>query len=112
MLRSGHFVVMLVARQAHVEHGADHFATDIDQAVDRCDRKIATLDARAMAHVAGFIRAVGIGRQLDVVDLETIAVIAIVKPHVIEHEKFGFGPDIDGVADAGRFQIGFGAFRG
>jgi hypothetical protein len=34
------------------------------------------------------------------------------KAHVVEHEEFGFGADIDGVADAGRLEIGFGALLG
>ena len=109
VLRRGDFVVMLVAGQAHVEHRADHFATDIDQAIDRRDREIAALGARTMAQVAGFIRAVGVGRQFDIVDAKAVAVIAVVELHIVEHEEFGFGSDIDGVADTGRFQIGLGA---
>src|SRR3546814_13268524 len=35
MLRGGHFMVVLVAGQAHFEHGRYHLAADVHAAVDR-----------------------------------------------------------------------------
>jgi hypothetical protein len=68
VLRGGDLVVVLVARQAHLDHGRDHLAADVDGAVDRGDREIAALGARPVGEVAAVIFAAGVGRQLDVVD--------------------------------------------
>ena len=102
MLRGGDLVVVLVARQAHLEHGRDHLAADVDRAVDRGDREVAALGARTVAEVAAVVFAAGVGRQLDVVDLEARAGVAVLEADVVEHEELGFGADVDGVADAGR----------
>ena len=68
VLGGGDLVMMLVHRQAHLEHGRDHLAADVDRAVDRRDREIAALGARPVGEVAAFIFAAGVGRQLDVVE--------------------------------------------
>ena len=65
-----------------------------------------------MAHVAAVIFGAAVGRQLDIVELVVRRVVAVFEAHVVEHEEFGFGADIDGVADAGGFEIGFGALCG
>jgi hypothetical protein len=104
--------MVLVHRQAHLDHGRDHLAADIHCAVDRGDREIAALGARAVAHVAAFIFAAAVGRQLDVVDPEGAGRIAILEADVVEHEEFGLRADEDGIADPGLLQIGFGAGRG
>ena len=57
VLRGGDLVVVLVAGQAHFEHGRDHLAADVDGAVDRRDREIAALGARTVAEVAALIFA-------------------------------------------------------
>src|SRR3546814_19929276 len=44
--------------------------------------------------------------------LEARLVVAGFETDIVEHEEFGFGADIDGVADAGRGDIGLGALRG
>ena len=75
VLRSGDFVMVLVHRQAHLEHGRDHLAADVHRAVDRSDGEIAALGARAVGEVAAFIFAHRVGRQLDVVDLEAAGVV-------------------------------------
>ena len=81
-------------------------------AVDRRDREIAALGARPVGEVAALIFAAGVGRQLDVVDLEAASGVAVLEADVVEHEEFGFGADEDGVADAGRLEIGLGALGG
>jgi hypothetical protein len=101
VLGRGDFVVMLVAGQAHFEHGRNHLAADVGARIDRRDGEIAALGARTVAEVAAFIFATGVGRQLDVVDLEEAPLYAVLEAHVVEHEELGFGADIDGVADAG-----------
>src|SRR3546814_10514115 len=45
-------------------------------------------------------------------DLEARLVVAGFEADVVEHEEFGFGTDIDGIADAGRGEIGLGTLRG
>ena len=112
VLGGGDLVMVLVARQAHFEHGRDHLAADVHRAVDRRDREIAALGARPVAEVAALILAAGVGRQLDVVELEARGVVAVLEADVVEHEEFGLGADIDGVADAGRLEIGLGALGG
>jgi hypothetical protein len=71
VLTGGDLVMMLVHRQAHLDHGRDHLAADVDSTVDRRDREIAALGARPVAEIADVIFAAGIGRQLDVVDPES-----------------------------------------
>ncbi len=50
-------VMVLVHRQAHLEHRRDHLAADVHCAVDRRDREVAALGARAVGEVAAFIFA-------------------------------------------------------
>ena len=69
MLGRSHFMVMLVARQAHFQHGRNHLATNVHGAVDRCNGEVATLGTWAVAHVAAFIFCAAIGRQLNVINL-------------------------------------------
>ena len=112
VLGGGDLVMMLVHRQAHLDHRRDHLAPDVHRAVDRSDREIAALGARPVGEVADLIFAAGIGRKLDVVDPEVGAVVAVLEADVVEHEEFGLGPDEDGVADAGALQIILGALGG
>jgi hypothetical protein len=63
----------------------------------------------AVAEVAALVVGVVVGRQFGRVELEAGVVGGcLVIAHVVEHEELGFGAEIDGVADAGRLQIGFG----
>src|SRR3546814_13233367 len=57
VLRRGDLMVVLVAGQAHFEHRRDHLGTDVDRAVDRRDREIAALGARAVGGGAALIRS-------------------------------------------------------
>src|SRR3546814_16126065 len=72
---------------------------------------MAAVGAGPVGEVAALIGAAGVGGQLDIVDLEARLVVARLEADVVEHEEFGLGSDIDGVADAGRGDIGFGALR-
>src|SRR3546814_4631823 len=92
-------MVMLVAGQAHLQHRRDHLGADVDRAVDRRDGEIAALGAGPVGEVAALIGAAGVGGQLDIVDLEARLVVARLEADVVEHEEFGLGSDIDGVAD-------------
>ena len=112
MLRGGDLVVVLVAGQAHFEHGRDHLATDIDGAVHRRDGEVTALGARAVAHIAAFILFGRIARQFDIVELVIARRIGVLEADVVEHEEFGFRADIDGVADAERLEIGLRTLRG
>ena len=112
VLSGGDFVVMLVAGQAHLDHGRDHFAADIDCAVDRGHGEIPALGARTVRQIAALIFLAGVGRQLDVVDGIARTGIAILEPDIVEHEEFGFHADVDRVAQAGALDEGFGALGG
>jgi hypothetical protein len=85
--------MVLVHRQAHFEHGGDHLGADVLGAVDRRDREIAALGAGTVAQIATFIFVARIGGQLDIVDLEVAGGVAVLEPHVVEHEEFGLGAD-------------------
>src|SRR3546814_17811808 len=91
---------------------SNHLGADVDRAVDRRDGEIATLGARPVAKVSALIGAAGVGRQLDIVQLEARLVIAGFETDIVEHEEFGFGADIDGVTDPRRPDISLGAFGG
>ena len=112
MLCGCHFMVVLVAGQAHFEHGRNHLATDVHAAVDRRNGEVTTLGAWAVAHIAGFIFRAAVGRQFDIVDLVVRRVVAVFETHIVEHEEFGFRTNIDGVANACGLQIGFSALCG
>ena len=112
MLGGGDLMMVLVAGQAHFQHGRDHLGADVAGAVDRCDREIAALGARPVGEVAAFIFAARIARQLDIVEAVGGGVIIVLEADVVEHEELGLGADEDGVADAGRLEIGFGAGGG
>jgi hypothetical protein len=101
VLGGGDLVMMLVHGKAHLDHRRDHLAPDVHRAVDRRDREIAALGARAVAEIADLIFAARIGRQLDVVDAEIGSIVAVLEADVVEHEEFGLRADEDGVADAG-----------
>jgi hypothetical protein len=111
MLRGGDLVVMLVHGQAHFEHRRDHLAADVHRAVDRRNREISALGARPVAEVTNVIFAARVGRQLDIVDAIIGAVVAVLEADVVEHEEFGLGADIDGVADTGGLEIGLSTLR-
>jgi hypothetical protein len=112
VLRGSNFMVMLIAGQAHFQHGGDHLAADVNGAVYGRDREITALGARTVAEVTGFIGAASVGRQFDIVDAEARSIITIVKGDIVEHEEFSFRADIDGITNARCFQMGFGAFCG
>src|SRR3546814_20065234 len=101
---------MLVARQAHLQQRRTHLGADGDRAVDRRDGEMATLGARPVAKVSALIGAAGVGRQLDIVQLEARLVIAGFETDIVEHEEFDFGAAIDGVTDPRRPDIRLGSF--
>ena len=112
MLSSGNFMVMLVHGQAHFEHSGDHFAANIDCAIHWRNWEITALRTRTVAQIATFIFGAGVGGQFNVIDLIIGCVVAVFEPHIIEHEKFSFWANIDGVTNAGCFQIGLSTLGG
>src|SRR3546814_20819265 len=77
-------MVMLVAGQAHFEHGGNHLAAQVDAAVDGGDGEIAALGTRTVRHVAAFIIATAVDRQFDVVERVEAAVVAEAELPVVE----------------------------
>ena len=112
VLRGGNLVMLLVHRQPHFEHGRDHLGADIHARIDRRDGEVAALCPRTVAHVAAFVFLGRVARHFDIVDLEARTGVAVEEAHVVEHEEFGFDADIDGIAQAGGLQIGFGTLCG
>jgi hypothetical protein len=102
-----HFVVVFLNGQAHFGENGEHFGAHVLATVDRRDREVAALGARTVAHVAGFVVGVVIGRQFRGIELEAGVVRIGLVLDVVEDEEFGFGADIDGVAEAGCLEIGF-----
>src|SRR3546814_17837404 len=80
-------MVMLVAGQAHFEHGGNHLAAQVDAAVDGGDGEIAALGTRTVRHVAAFIIATAVDRQFDVVERVEAAVVAEAELHVRSEER-------------------------
>ena len=105
VLGSGHFVVVLFNIEAHFFHHGEHFATQVLAAIDRIDREIAALGARAVAHIASFIFGAGIVGQFRAVQREAGIIGVGRKPHIVKYKKLGFGAKINRVANAGRLQI-------
>ncbi|TPV98500.1 MAG: hypothetical protein USCAAHI_02060 [Beijerinckiaceae bacterium] len=108
MLRRTHLVVVLFDLGAHLRHGGEHFATHVLRRILRRHRKIAALGAHAMTEVAALVGGVRIRRKFGGIEDEPGIVGVRLEADVIEHEKLGFRPEIDGVADPCGSQIGFG----
>ncbi len=70
VLRGRHFVVMLLHLAAHARHGAEHFRAHVLRRVLRRHREIALLESDVVAEIAAFVIGVGVGRELDRVELE------------------------------------------
>jgi hypothetical protein len=69
VLAGRHLVVVLVDLHAHPLHRGQHFGAQVHPGIDRVDREIAALDARAVAHVAHLVFGVGVPRAASRVDL-------------------------------------------
>ena len=109
MLRRCHFVMMLFHLQAHFGHHRGHFGAQVIRGIDRRHREIAALGARTVADIAFFVslaRVVGAFLRIDGVEH---AVLICIVANVVEDEEFSFRTEINRVADAGWFHIGFGA---
>ena len=101
-------MVVLLDHRAHLRHRRQHLAAHVLRRILRRNREIAALGADAVAEIAALVGGVGIGRQFDRVDLEAGVVGVGLEADVVEHEELGFRTEEDGVADAGRLQIGLG----
>ncbi len=108
VLGGRHFVVMLLDLDAHLGHGAEHFGAHVLSGVLWRHREISLLGADAVTQIAALIFGIHVRGQLDRVDPEAGVVGIGLELHVVEHEEFGFGPEIDVVADARRFHVGDG----
>ena len=73
---------------------------------DRRHREIAAFGARPVTEIAHLIFGVGIGRQLDRVDLVAAIERRGGETDVVEYEELGLWPERGGVADAGLPHIG------
>ena len=99
MLGRADFVVMLLDRDAHLGHGAEHFRADVLRGVLRRHREIALLESDVMAEIAALVIGVAVDRQLDGIELETRVVGLGRVFHVVEDEELGFRPEEYGVAE-------------
>ena len=111
VLGSRNLVVMLLNTYAHLGEHGQHLGTHVLRGVDRRNREIAALDARAVAHIAGLIVSVVVGRQLGRVQLKARVVGVSLVLHIVEDEELGFRTDEDRVAHAFGLHIGFGLLR-
>jgi len=112
VLARGDLVVVLVHLHADALHGRQHLRAQVLRVVDRVDREIAALDARAMAAVALLERGVGVPRAVDRVDLVGHLVHRHRKADVVEDEELGLGAEEGGIADPGGLEIGLGLLGG
>ena len=110
MLRRRHLVMVLLDDRAHLLHRGQHLAAHVLRRILRRHREIAALDAHAMAEIAAFIGGVGVRRQFDRIEREAGVVRVSLEADIVEHEELGLGAKVDGVADAGRLEVGLGLF--
>nr|AAB61771.1 ORF1 [Neisseria gonorrhoeae] len=89
----------------NVHHGGAQILT----AVNRRDGRVAAFDGGAVAGVLTVHMQAACPRAAFGRDFVTGFVHVGFKFYAVEDEEFGFGTEIGGVADTGRFQIGFGA---
>ena len=106
VLRRAHLVVMLLGDDAHVGHHRQHLRAEVLRRVDRRHREIAAFGARPVTEIAHLIFGVGVGRQLDRVDLVAAIERRGGEADVVEYEELGLRPERGGVADAGLPHIG------
>ena len=105
------FVMVYLDFDAHLFQCEAHGGADIVQRIDRRNRKIPAFHAGAMPDIATLIlfrRAPG--RFLGFNFYRAAGHVGMPGDGV-ENEKFGLGPEIRGVADAGRLQVSFAALR-
>ena len=92
-------MVVLLDLDAHARHGAEHFRAHVLCGVLRRHREVALLEADMVAEIAAFVFGVGIGGELDGVELEAGIVGLRGVFHVVENEELGLRSEEDGVAD-------------
>ena len=68
VLGRGDFMVVFFRLQAELFEDGEHFCAHVLAGIDRIDRKIATLWARAVTHIAAFIMAAGVLRHFLAID--------------------------------------------
>ncbi len=86
-----------------------HRGTQILTAVNRRDGRVAAFDGGTVASVLTVHMQAACPRAAFGRDFVTGFVHVGFKFYAVEDEEFGFGAEVCRVADAGRFQIGFGA---
>ena len=106
VLRRAHLVVMLLGDHAHVGHHREHLRAEVLRRVDRRHREVAALGARPVTEIAHLVFGVGVGGQLDRVDLVAAIERLGGEADVVEHEELGLRTEHGGVADAGLLEIG------
>ena len=108
MLALRHLVVVLLDREAHFAHGAEHLGTQILLAIHWRHREIAAFDQRAMAHVAFRVVLQAGLRAFDAVQLVHAVSAAGAELHAVEDEELGLRAEEGGVAQAGALQVFLG----
>ncbi len=102
------FVVMHFDLQAHLFERQTHRRADVLERIDRRHREVATLEARAVTHVADVVLLARIPRALHRVDLVERAVEARAVTDAVEDEEFVLGAEQRAIGDAGRLEVRLG----
>src|SRR5690606_9156693 len=105
----GHLVVVDLGLDADGLQRLAHLGADVVQRVQRRDREVAALHARAVAGVAALVLAAGVPRGLFGVDVEEGVALVVGVGHRIEDEELGLGAAEGLVGDAAGLEVGLGA---
>ncbi len=97
---------MLFNRYAHFRQNGEHFGAHVLKAVHWWNREVTTLDAWAMAHIAGFVIGIIVRWQFGRIELEAGVERIDLVLDVIEYEEFSFRADVNSVANAERLHVG------
>jgi hypothetical protein len=101
-------MMVLFHLEAHFLHHRDHLGPEVGAGIDRGDREITALDARAVADVAIVEVGRGVIGAFLAIDAKEGVVHIGGEAHVVEDEELRLRPHVDGIADAGGLQVVLG----
>ncbi len=105
--RGRHLVVMAFHGNAEELHHPHHLAAHVLQRVRGGHREVALLGTDLVAEVRRLLGA-RVPVALDRIDLVEAVVRVLAVADVVEDEELRLGPEVGGIADAARAQIGLG----
>ena len=103
--------MVLLHHKSHLGHRGHHLGTEVGSGIDRWDREVPALGHRTVPDVAALEFLAGVvGPFLRIDPIEGV-VHRDVPADVIEDEELSFRPEVRGVTDPGRLEVGLGPDR-